>query len=50
MPGLTPRKPDDGNSNRLYDCSSGERYLQQWHGIGLEDTTSNLAVPLPAIL
>jgi hypothetical protein len=30
-------------SGRRYTFSSGERYLQQWHGTSLEDTTSNLA-------
>jgi hypothetical protein len=50
FPGLTPRKPDDGNSNRFDDCGNGEKSLQQWHGVDLEDTTSNLAVSLAAIL
>jgi hypothetical protein len=42
--------PTTANNNRLDDCGNGERYPQQWHGVGLEDTTSNLAVPLAAIL
>jgi hypothetical protein len=38
------------NNNRRDDSGSGERYLQQWHGIDHEETTSNLAVSLTAIL
>jgi hypothetical protein len=29
--------------------SLGERYPQQWHGIGLNNATSNLAEPLTAM-
>jgi hypothetical protein len=30
-------------SGRGYTFSSGERYLKQWHGVSLEDMTSNLS-------
>ncbi len=35
LPGLSPRKPDDGNNNQRNDSGNSERYLQQWHGDGL---------------
>jgi hypothetical protein len=34
---------------RYHRHSLGERYPQQWHGIGLNNATSNLAEPLTAM-
>jgi hypothetical protein len=47
----SPKTPNlvENFSNRLADCNNSERYLQQWHGIGLNNTTSNLAVSLAVI-
>jgi hypothetical protein len=47
----SPKSPNlaENYSNRLDDCHNSERYLKQWHGIGFNNTTSNLAVSLAAI-
>ena len=40
---VQPRSIARRHNNRLADSGNSERYLQQWHGIALEETTSNLA-------